>query len=1164
VARIKRLLDDLRQPESRADALQRVRKRAASKLLDTVQRPGQAIAKRAAPVGPNGKQARTKRPRSWYVAHWSRLAGAVLGTDAPPKMSPRDAALARKTLARARRQAGQSVLAEGLARGDSLEQSVCRSVAALAEVMEWNPAWAMAEGVGRLPGGTTASALGHAVLLHRRRLFDRVWNLIRDVDVEALATHIPVEAVDAALAAGTSAARERARAVAAASQEMDATVLVDLAGRFLAFGEREQAADLVAELRRRPSVDLDERRRHSWNLIESWLGQTPAPVPAGAVPVAVMQYRTPDHVLTSGNLGDHIQTLALLGNLVRFSDVTFTGRDGLGELAGELQGLVRPDLRLPDVNGSVHLLELDRDFSSEGDIPEKTWMLAFGWHMHPLYDLRYDFPYHPNIRPLFISFHINRLDMLSDVAQEYLRRFGPVGCRDWNTVFLLLSAGIDAFFSGCLTTTVDALFPAREEVYGGGATVGLIDLPPGSADRGISNAQVYSHQSDEYRNLSVTDGVRLARASLSHYQRDLERAVTKRLHAYLPLTSLGVPVEYKIGTPGDVRLAGLTDLHPGDPALLEMRGGIRDMIATVFEKVATGADEDAVYGRWREVTRERVAEAKARFEAPLVVAPTTVDVAAAVATTRAGARRFGPHDDVDPDKITDIVLCFDQNLLFPAAVLLESIVANASGPVRLTLLGRGLGDDYPAWLAAAFPSVPMTIMPCDHIAYGPGGRSRRIPARITVSTMDRVLLPLICDNIDRIVYLDIDTVMLGDICVLARSDLAGTPIAARDSNVSEASEWRRAGLSLEQGLATDLRRRMGHLHGYGHAALNAGVLVMDLDRMRRDDFTATTFGWIEQFGLNDQDSMLVYAGPDRSVLDARWNSLPVLEDVHDPSLIHWASLGKPWEPHLTFAQDLWLPHAQQLQSRAGLPPTSGPSTTGATAIPGVVHVGPATAPLEPALESVIGAVLRERLSYLDAVSLRTLATTVRSIEAADVEGLIIETGTALGGSAITMAAAKSTARRMRIYDVFGMIPPPSEMDGPDVHRRYAAISSGNSKGIQGETYYGYRDDLVTEVTESFSRRGVKIGDNNVELIQGLFEDTLVVDEPVALAHLDGDWYASTMTCLTRIAPRLSVGGRIVLDDYDTWSGCRTAVNEYFAGRPGFRFEHRGRLHVVRI
>ena len=295
--------------------------------------------------------------------------------------------------------------------------------------------------------------------------------------------------------------------------------------------------------------------------------------------------------------------------------------------------------------------------------------------------------------------------MLSDAAQDYLRRFGPVGCRDWNTVFLLLSAGIDAFFSGCLTTTVDALFPAREEVYGGGGVVGLIDMPAGSPFPAPRTARSFSHQSDEYRNLSVTDGVHAARRSLTRYQRDLERAVTKHLRAYLPLTSLGVPVEYKIGPPGDVRLAGLSGLHPGDARLSEMRDGIRDLIAAVFEKVLNGADEDEVYGRWREITRDRVAEAKARFAAPLVVPPTTIDVAAAVATTRASARRFGPHDDVDPDNVTDIVLCFDQNLLFPAAVLLESVVA--THPVRCGLLCSAVVSattTRPGWPQPSRPS----------------------------------------------------------------------------------------------------------------------------------------------------------------------------------------------------------------------------------------------------------------------------------------------------------------------------------------------------------------------------------------------------------------------------------------------------------------------------
>ena len=102
------------------------------------------------------------------------------------------------------------------------------------------------------------------------------------------------------------------------------------------------------------------------------------------------------------------------------------------------------------------------------------------------------------------------------------------------------------------------------------------------------------------------------------------------------------------------------------------------------------------------------------------------------------------------------------------------------------------------------------------------------------------------------------------------------------------------------------------------------------------------------------------------------------------------------------------------------------------------------------------------------------------------------------------------------------------------------------------------------MTDAFAHHGVPIEANAIELIRGRFEDTITLDEPVALAHLDGDWYASTMTCLTRIAPLLSRGGRLVIDDYDAWSGCRAAVDEYFADRPGYRFERRGRLHIVRV
>jgi hypothetical protein len=220
-------------------------------------------------------------------------------------------------------------------------------------------------------------------------------------------------------------------------------------------------------------------------------------------------------------------------------------------------------------------------------------------------------------------------------------------------------------------------------------------------------------------------------------------------------------------------------------------------------------------------------------------------------------------------------------------------------------------------------------------------------------------------------------------------------------------------------------------------------------------------------------------------------------------------------------------------------------------------------PLPPQVEQTIATARQEHLTFLKETNLRELAAAVLDAESAGLAGLVIEAGAARGGSAIVMAAAKAPDRPMKVYDVFGMIPPPTEQDGPDVHARYEKIAGGEAKGVGGDTYYGYRDDLYQEVTDSFTRLGVPVGEHSVELIRGLFEDTIELDEPVAVAHLDGDWYESTMTCLERIAPLVVPGGRIVLDDYFQWSGCRAAVDEYFSGRDGFRLERHSRLHVVR-
>ena len=87
---------------------------------------------------------------------------------------------------------------------------------------------------------------------------------------------------------------------------------------------------------------------------------------------------------------------------------------------------------------------------------------------------------------------------------------------------------------------------------------------------------------------------------------------------------------------------------------------------------------------------------------------------------------------------------------------------------------------------------------------------------------------------------------------------------------------------------------------------------------------------------------------------------------------------------------------------------------------------------------------------------------------------------------------------------------------------------------------------------------------NIRCVPGLFEDTLYPAGPVALAHIDCDWYDSVRVCIERIVPRLAPGGIMIFDDYSSYSGCRRAVDEWLARDTGMeKLFHRRSLGVRR-
>ena len=203
------------------------------------------------------------------------------------------------------------------------------------------------------------------------------------------------------------------------------------------------------------------------------------------------------------------------------------------------------------------------------------------------------------------------------------------------------------------------------------------------------------------------------------------------------------------------------------------------------------------------------------------------------------------------------------------------------------------------------------------------------------------------------------------------------------------------------------------------------------------------------------------------------------------------------------------------------------------------------------------------LTYLDLAALVDLHKAVAEIEQRQIPGVIIEAGCALGGSALAITSAKHLSRKLIIYDTFQMIPPPSDLDGKDAHSRYREIIHGESKGLGNNLYYGYQGDLVEQIRKTFLKFGYPLESYQVELVKGLFQDQLHPTEPIALAHLDCDWYESVLVCLNRIVPHMVDGGVLVLDDYEHWSGAKQAVDEYFTPqrRQDFRFIQRSRLYI---
>lgn len=173
-----------------------------------------------------------------------------------------------------------------------------------------------------------------------------------------------------------------------------------------------------------------------------------------------------------------------------------------------------------------------------------------------------------------------------------------------------------------------------------------------------------------------------------------------------------------------------------------------------------------------------------------------------------------------------------------------------------------------------------------------------------------------------------------------------------------------------------------------------------------------------------------------------------------------------------------------------------------------------------------------------------LYSNIRYIVRHQIPGDVVECGVWRGGmmmlAALTLQHCGDTSRKLYLYDTFDGHPEPQgldcELDKGMVKRTYDYWKERNVK-------WGY-GGRVEDVRKNLSQ--VDYPQDQIIFVEGMVEKTIpgTVPDRISLLRLDTDFYYSTRHELEHLYPRLSVGGVLIVDDYGTYEGSRTATDEY--------------------
>lgn len=163
-----------------------------------------------------------------------------------------------------------------------------------------------------------------------------------------------------------------------------------------------------------------------------------------------------------------------------------------------------------------------------------AWYITHGQNFYPA----------PCINPLFVAMHITETKkefFTTGYGKKYLSNY-KIGARDYSTLKLLQEAGLDTYFSGCLTLTLPKFDNVEKKDY-----IVVVDVSDEEYEyiKAHTNSEVIrkTHNVDTniHSQLSFEDRFLKVEELLKLYQ-SAKLVITSRLHVALPCLALETPV----------------------------------------------------------------------------------------------------------------------------------------------------------------------------------------------------------------------------------------------------------------------------------------------------------------------------------------------------------------------------------------------------------------------------------------------------------------------------------------------------------------------------------------------------------------------------------------------------------------------------------------------